>query len=115
MPFITFQEFRSNFPTMTLVKNEEEFVGINTSVSRFISDRAGIETPEFAENAPDWVKTPALFLAFRFAALSASNKSPEFISDSQQLYAQALLIIDEHKVAPKSKIITGVIEEKFVW
>ncbi len=115
MSFLSYSEWCEAFPNSQLIKNEEEFNGINNTVSMFIADRAGITIPASPNDAPGWVKTPAAFLNFRFAALRVSNKSPEFISDSQALYMQALEIIDVHKVAPKSRIISGTINEVFSW
>lgn len=117
MPYISRVELKGLLPSVdSAIVDEAQFDLINNIVSGFISDHTGIEIPESANEAPQWIKLPACQIFYRMSVMQDQHPTSETVEDSQISFTAALKILDKHIVKKSVLGFKSVnIEERHKW
>ncbi|HVZ38181.1 MAG TPA: hypothetical protein VHI13_02815, partial [Candidatus Kapabacteria bacterium] len=81
MPFISLRDLEINIGVLqvqALALKPAEFEAAERAAAIRIVELAGVEEPETAADAPEWIRQPAAYLTFN--ALVPRMRSPELIT-----------------------------------
>lgn len=114
--FITYPDFIRAYPKFkNLVKTEADFLEINKNCSQLISDVTGFPVPKEAHEAPRWARVPALYICYRYTLQQSATKTDAEITESINLYNEAMKLLNQHIFKDGIKASSGRISEKFEW
>lgn len=84
-------------------------------VDKFIADRTGLPIAVSPVLAPDWIRTPAVFICYYFFISRIDNPSAEVLADAQYKYEEACRILDRHTITNNIFFIKDKIEQEIKW
>lgn len=100
MPLVTFDEVKPFIQSglHATLQNNMYFQTYEDAAAIIIRDRTGIEIPDDAEDAPDWVITPAAWIIQKLASARMPSKSDEFTKALETNYGIAMKILDDKHI-----------------